>query len=179
MTRLLTQAGCALTLALLAAATTPAHAVLTNFTMTGDITAVQTSSLGTNPFNVTTSDTVTLTGQYDDADTPGGTGTITFFGTANTFQLVIGDTTVTDADTFLIASLVLSAGTPTDFAYNWTNGWTLSDFSGLDFAINTDTNTFGVSGVFLPDTFVATPVPEPATAAALLTCALAAFVRRR
>ena len=137
-----------------------AQAALMNFTLTGDV-----SYADSNLFNLVGGDSVTVVGTFDDSVLSGGTGSVSFAGTGNTFVVTAGDATFTETDDVsggVYPRLDLTAYAFEDFWFLFDVGTGGYFDSGLGY-FDGDDGDFGiVTGTWVD--FSMSPVPVPAAA---------------
>lgn len=140
-----------------------AQAALMNFTLTGEVNYADS-----NLFNLAEGDAVTVVGTFDDSVLSGGTGSVSFAGTGNTFVVTAGDASFTEADDTsdggVYPRLDLTAYTFDDFFFQFgpggVDGWYFD--SGLGYFDADDGDSGIVNGTWVD--FSMSPVPVPAAA---------------
>ena len=147
-----------------------ANAAMVNFSLSGEIASLDTN----NPFSLTESDLITVSGSYDDSDIGDGVMFVDFSTNFNNMEITIGNTIYTDAmDTIGGASLYFSNGifdgvdyAALDDSFNSSGflgltdpvtGALLSDYAGIGFEGNWIASSFSTS-----DNLSVTTVPIPA-----------------
>lgn len=134
-----------------------AEAAMVNFTLTGDVIYADSGNL----FNLTSGDTVSVVGSFDDSVLTGGTGTVSF-ATNGSFTLTAGDYTFTQADDVsggVYPTLELNANSFVDFNF-LANIGASGYFDSQLGAFDGDDDNYGlVSGEWTSYSMSAVPVP--------------------
>ncbi len=141
------------------------QAAMVNFTLTGEIITAD----ATNPFSLELSDSVTVSGTYDDNPIGPGTLFIDFSTSTNNMGIQVGNTHYTDSmDELGGASLYFRDGVFDGLDYraiddSYTSWGVLGD-TDPDGNVLPDFSGTGIEGNWVASSFTVTPVPLPGAA---------------